>query len=63
MNVCISVCVCRCNSFMGNAVCQKKPLAKPKKPHLSAHKGGSGSRDPQPKRLEEVYTALKQGLK
>ena len=53
---------CRCNSFMGNAVVQKKPASKPKKPHLSGHKGGSGSRDPQPKRLEEVYTALKQGL-
>ncbi|XP_056438070.1 rho family-interacting cell polarization regulator 2 isoform X2 [Gadus chalcogrammus] len=52
----------RCNSFMGNAVVQKKPQSKPKKPHLSGHKGSSGSRDPQPKRLEEVYTALKQGL-
>uniref|UniRef100_A0AAQ5XF88 Rho family-interacting cell polarization regulator 2 n=1 Tax=Amphiprion ocellaris TaxID=80972 RepID=A0AAQ5XF88_AMPOC len=31
-------------------------------PHLSGHKGGSSSREPQPKRLEEVYTALKQGL-
>ncbi|XP_058474769.1 rho family-interacting cell polarization regulator 2 isoform X2 [Solea solea] len=51
----------RCNSFMGNAV-QKKPQSKPKKPNLSGHKGGSSSREPQPKRLEEVYTALKQGL-
>ncbi|KAJ3609564.1 hypothetical protein NHX12_024084 [Muraenolepis orangiensis] len=51
-----------CNSFMGNAVVQKKPQSKPKKPHLSGHKGSSGSRDPQPKRLEEVYTALKHGL-
>uniref|UniRef100_A0A3P8SWH7 Rho family-interacting cell polarization regulator 2 n=1 Tax=Amphiprion percula TaxID=161767 RepID=A0A3P8SWH7_AMPPE len=40
----------------------KKPQSKPKKPHLSGHKGGSSSREPQPKRLEEVYTALKQGL-
>ncbi|CAL8293559.1 unnamed protein product [Merluccius merluccius] len=52
----------RCNSFMGNAVVQKKPQSKPKKPHLSGHKGSNGSRDPQPKRLEEVYTALKRGL-
>ncbi|KAM4630045.1 rho family-interacting cell polarization regulator 2 [Polymixia lowei] len=52
----------RCNSFMGNSVVQKKPQSKPKKPHLSGHKGGSSSREPQPKRLEEVYMALKQGL-
>uniref|UniRef100_A0A7N8WTP8 Rho family-interacting cell polarization regulator 2 n=1 Tax=Mastacembelus armatus TaxID=205130 RepID=A0A7N8WTP8_9TELE len=52
----------RCNSFMGNSAVQKKPQSKPKKPHLSGHKGSSSSRDPQPKRLEEVYTALKQGL-
>uniref|UniRef100_A0A3Q3MUC3 Rho family-interacting cell polarization regulator 2 n=1 Tax=Labrus bergylta TaxID=56723 RepID=A0A3Q3MUC3_9LABR len=52
----------RCNSFMGNSAVQKKPQSKPKKPHLSGHKGGSSSRDPQPKRLEEVYNALKQGL-
>ncbi|XP_037548899.1 rho family-interacting cell polarization regulator 2 [Nematolebias whitei] len=52
----------RCNSFMGNSAVQKKPQSKPKKPHLSGHKGGSSSREPQPRRLEEVYTALKQGL-
>lgn len=52
----------RCNSFMGNSAVQKKPQSKPKKPHLSGHKGGSASREPQPKRLEEVYTALRQGL-
>ncbi|XP_061912564.1 rho family-interacting cell polarization regulator 2 isoform X6 [Entelurus aequoreus] len=52
----------RCNSFMGNSVAQKKPQSKPKKPHLSGHKGGSSSREPQPKRLEEVYISLKQGL-
>ncbi|XP_068189239.1 rho family-interacting cell polarization regulator 2 isoform X2 [Antennarius striatus] len=52
----------RCNSFMGNSAVQKKPQSKPKKPHLSGHKGGSSCREPQPKRLEEVYTALKQGL-
>lgn len=59
----VRACVsCRCNSFMGNTAVQKKPQSKPKKPHLSGHKGGGGSREPQPKRLEEVYTALKQGL-
>ncbi|XP_061598436.1 rho family-interacting cell polarization regulator 2 isoform X2 [Cololabis saira] len=52
----------RCNSFMGNTAVQKKPPSKPKKAHLSGHKGGSSSREPQPKRLEEVYGALKQGL-
>uniref|UniRef100_A0A667WNG2 Rho family-interacting cell polarization regulator 2 n=1 Tax=Myripristis murdjan TaxID=586833 RepID=A0A667WNG2_9TELE len=52
----------RCNSFMGNSAVQKKTQSKPKKPHLSGHKSGSSSREPQPKRLEEVYTALKQGL-
>uniref|UniRef100_A0A147A3G4 Rho family-interacting cell polarization regulator 2 n=1 Tax=Fundulus heteroclitus TaxID=8078 RepID=A0A147A3G4_FUNHE len=52
----------RCNSFMGNSAVPKKPQSKPKKPHLSGHKAGSSSREPQPKRLEEVYTALKQGL-
>uniref|UniRef100_A0A8C5DFW4 Rho family-interacting cell polarization regulator 2 n=1 Tax=Gouania willdenowi TaxID=441366 RepID=A0A8C5DFW4_GOUWI len=52
----------RCNSFMGNSAVQKKPQSKPKKPHLSGHKGSSSSREPQPKRLEEVYAALKQGL-
>lgn len=42
----------------------KKPISKPRKPHLSGHKSSSSSnsRDPQPKRVEEVYGALKQGL-
>uniref|UniRef100_A0AAQ4S653 Rho family-interacting cell polarization regulator 2 n=1 Tax=Gasterosteus aculeatus aculeatus TaxID=481459 RepID=A0AAQ4S653_GASAC len=52
----------RCNSFMGNSAVQKKPQSKPKKTHPAGHKGGSSSREPQPKRLEEVYNALKQGL-
>ena len=56
------VCVCRCNSFMGNTVVQKKPQSKSKKPHLSGHKAASASREPQPKRLDEVYVALKRGL-
>lgn len=59
-----SVCVFRCNSFMGNSAVQKKPISKPRKPHLSGHKSSSSSssREPQPKRVEEVYGALKQGL-
>ncbi|XP_055749513.1 rho family-interacting cell polarization regulator 2-like isoform X4 [Salvelinus fontinalis] len=52
----------RCNSFMGNSAVQKKPTSKPKKPHLSGHKASSGSREPKPERVEEVYGALKQGL-
>ncbi|XP_063041473.1 rho family-interacting cell polarization regulator 2 isoform X2 [Engraulis encrasicolus] len=54
----------RCNSFMGNSVIQKKPSSKAKKPHASAKSSSSSSssRDPQPKRVEEVYSALKQGL-
>nr|XP_005159691.1 protein FAM65B isoform X1 [Danio rerio] len=55
----------RCNSFMGNSAVQKKPISKPRKPHLSGHKSSSSSsssREPQPKRVEEVYSALKQGL-
>uniref|UniRef100_W5KV16 Rho family-interacting cell polarization regulator 2 n=1 Tax=Astyanax mexicanus TaxID=7994 RepID=W5KV16_ASTMX len=53
----------RCNSFMGNSAVQKKPTSKPKKPHLSGHKSSSSSsHEPQPKRVEEVYGALKQGL-
>ncbi|KAL0962015.1 hypothetical protein UPYG_G00334660 [Umbra pygmaea] len=52
----------RCNSFMGNSAVQKKPSSKPKKPHLSGHKSSSSSREPQPKRVEEVYGSLKQGL-
>ncbi|XP_036394874.1 rho family-interacting cell polarization regulator 2-like [Megalops cyprinoides] len=53
----------RCNSFIGNSLVLKKPQAKPKKTQLSGHKGGSNSsREPQPKRVEEVYRALKQGL-
>ncbi|XP_046690374.1 rho family-interacting cell polarization regulator 2 isoform X2 [Silurus meridionalis] len=53
----------RCNSFIGNAVVQKKSLTKTKKPHLCGHKSSSSSsHEPQPKRVEEVYGALKQGL-
>uniref|UniRef100_A0A4W4G348 Rho family-interacting cell polarization regulator 2 n=1 Tax=Electrophorus electricus TaxID=8005 RepID=A0A4W4G348_ELEEL len=54
----------RCNSFMGNTVVQKKLTSKPKKAHLSGHKASSSSscHEPQPRRVEEVYRALKQGL-
>ncbi|XP_058233265.1 rho family-interacting cell polarization regulator 2 isoform X2 [Hemibagrus wyckioides] len=55
----------RCNSFIGNSTAQKKSLTKPKKPHLCGHKSSSSSsssHEPQPKRVEEVYEALKQGL-
>ncbi|XP_036410921.1 rho family-interacting cell polarization regulator 2 [Megalops cyprinoides] len=52
----------RCNSFMGNSAVQKKPQSKPKKTHMAGHKASSSSREPQPKRVEEVYAALKRGL-
>ncbi|KAI1886224.1 hypothetical protein AGOR_G00211790 [Albula goreensis] len=52
----------RCNSFIGNTLVLKKPQSKPKKPHLSGHKASSSSREPHPKRVEEVHGALKQGL-
>ncbi|XP_060798723.1 rho family-interacting cell polarization regulator 2 isoform X2 [Neoarius graeffei] len=53
----------RCNSFIGNSGVQKKSLTKPKKPHLCGHKSSSSSsHEPQPKRVEVVYGALKQGL-
>ncbi|KAJ8334287.1 hypothetical protein SKAU_G00399260 [Synaphobranchus kaupii] len=53
----------RCNSFMGNSAALKKPLSKPKKTHVSGHKASSSSsHEPQPKRVEEVYGALKRGL-
>lgn len=61
---CVFMCVSRCNSFIGNSAAQKKSLTKPKKPHLCGHKSSSSSssHEPQPKRVEEVYGALKQGL-
>ncbi|XP_061102011.1 rho family-interacting cell polarization regulator 2-like isoform X3 [Conger conger] len=52
----------RCNSFIGNTLVLKKPPSKPKKSHQSGHKASSSSREPHPKRVEEVYRALKQGL-
>ncbi|XP_023675876.1 rho family-interacting cell polarization regulator 2 isoform X2 [Paramormyrops kingsleyae] len=52
----------RCNSFMGNSIVQKKPQAKLKKGHASNHKSSSSSHEPQPRRVEEIYGALKRGL-
>ncbi|XP_072008524.1 rho family-interacting cell polarization regulator 2 isoform X2 [Engystomops pustulosus] len=52
----------RCNSFLGNSSVPKKPLAKQKKMHNLGHKSGSSSKEPQPERVEEIYSALKNGL-
>nr|XP_015212728.1 PREDICTED: protein FAM65B isoform X3 [Lepisosteus oculatus] len=52
----------RCNSFIGNSAVPKKPQSKPRKTHLSGHKTSSSSKESQPKRVEEVYGALKRGL-
>ncbi|MGH0164721.1 UNVERIFIED_CONTAM: hypothetical protein FKN15_076059 [Acipenser sinensis] len=51
-----------CNSFISNSVASKKPQSKPKKMHTSGHKTSSTSKESQPKRVEEVYEALKRGL-
>ncbi|XP_036850177.1 rho family-interacting cell polarization regulator 2 isoform X5 [Manis javanica] len=52
----------RCNSFIENASALKKPQAKLKKMHNLGHKNNSAPKEPQPKRMEEVYRALKSGL-
>ncbi|KAI5130378.1 Rho Family-Interacting Cell Polarization Regulator 2 [Manis pentadactyla] len=52
----------RCNSFIENASALKKPQAKLKKMHNLGHKNNSAPKEPQPKRMEEVYRALKNGL-
>ncbi|XP_066572001.1 rho family-interacting cell polarization regulator 2 isoform X1 [Amia ocellicauda] len=52
----------RCNSFIGNSATQKKLQSKTKKGHLSGNKSNSSSKESQPKRVEEVYGALKRGL-
>ncbi|XP_040288815.1 rho family-interacting cell polarization regulator 2 isoform X2 [Bufo bufo] len=51
----------RCSSFLGNASVPKKPQAKQKKMHNLGHKNSS-SKEPQPERVEEIYSALKNGL-
>lgn len=52
----------RCNSFIENGSALKKPQAKLKKMHNLGHKNNSAPKEPQPKRMEEVYRALKSGL-
>ncbi|XP_061050864.1 rho family-interacting cell polarization regulator 2 [Eubalaena glacialis] len=52
----------RCNSFIENPSVLKKPQAKLKKMHNLGHKNSSPPKEPQPKRVEEVYRALKNGL-
>ncbi|KAJ7420686.1 Protein FAM65B [Willisornis vidua] len=52
----------RCNSFIENSSVLKKPQAKVKKMHNLGHKNSTTPKEPQPKRMEEVYRALKRGL-
>ncbi|KAB0404911.1 hypothetical protein E2I00_001220, partial [Balaenoptera physalus] len=52
----------KCNSFIENPSALKKPQAKLKKMHNLGHKNSSPPKEPQPKRVEEVYRALKNGL-
>ncbi|XP_063253847.1 rho family-interacting cell polarization regulator 2 isoform X1 [Prinia subflava] len=52
----------RCNSFIENSSALKKPQAKVKKMHNLGHKNSNTPKEPQPKRMEEVYRALKSGL-
>uniref|UniRef100_A0A8C3WKF9 Rho family-interacting cell polarization regulator 2 n=1 Tax=Catagonus wagneri TaxID=51154 RepID=A0A8C3WKF9_9CETA len=52
----------RCNSFIENSSALKKPQAKLKKMHNLGHKNNSPPKEPQPKKVEEVYRALKNGL-
>ncbi|XP_047929440.2 rho family-interacting cell polarization regulator 2 isoform X4 [Anser cygnoides] len=52
----------RCNSFIENSSALKKPQAKVKKMHNLGHKNSTTPKEPQPKRMEEVYRALKNGL-
>uniref|UniRef100_A0A2K6UHY7 Rho family-interacting cell polarization regulator 2 n=1 Tax=Saimiri boliviensis boliviensis TaxID=39432 RepID=A0A2K6UHY7_SAIBB len=52
----------RCNSFIENPSALKKPQAKLKKMHNLGHKNNNPPKEPQPKRVEEVYRALKNGL-
>ncbi|NXK07700.1 RIPR2 regulator, partial [Herpetotheres cachinnans] len=51
-----------CNSFIENSSALKKPQAKVKKMHNLGHKNSTTPKEPQPKRMEEVYRALKNGL-
>ncbi|KAF0878320.1 RIPR2 regulator, partial [Crocuta crocuta] len=51
-----------CNSFIENPSALKKPQAKLKKMHNLGHKNNNPPKEPQPKRVEEVVRALKNGL-
>ncbi|XP_044539448.1 rho family-interacting cell polarization regulator 2 [Gracilinanus agilis] len=52
----------RCNSFIENTSALKKPQAKLKKMHNLGYKTNGPPKEPQPKRVEEVYRFLKNGL-
>ncbi|XP_027708206.1 rho family-interacting cell polarization regulator 2 isoform X1 [Vombatus ursinus] len=52
----------RCNSFIENTSALKKPQAKLKKMHNLGYKSNSPPKEPQPKRVEDVYRSLKNGL-
>uniref|UniRef100_UPI00398F20BE rho family-interacting cell polarization regulator 2 isoform X1 n=2 Tax=Pristiophorus japonicus TaxID=55135 RepID=UPI00398F20BE len=52
----------RCHSFIGNNGALKKPQGKLKKMNASSHKNNCTPKDVQPKRMEEIYEALKKGL-
>ncbi|XP_051872834.1 rho family-interacting cell polarization regulator 2 isoform X2 [Pristis pectinata] len=52
----------RSHSFIGNNGILKKPQGKLKKMNVSVHKNNSTPKDVQPKRMDEMYEALKKGL-
>ncbi|XP_067913765.1 rho family-interacting cell polarization regulator 2 isoform X2 [Heterodontus francisci] len=52
----------RCHSFIGNNGALKKPPGKLKKMNPSSYKNNCTPKDVQPKRMDEVYEALKKGL-
>ncbi|XP_078395353.1 rho family-interacting cell polarization regulator 2 isoform X1 [Cetorhinus maximus] len=52
----------RSQSFIGNNGALKKPQGKLKKMNASSYKNNCTPKDVQPKRMEEVYEALKKGL-
>ncbi|XP_072880059.1 rho family-interacting cell polarization regulator 2 isoform X1 [Hemitrygon akajei] len=52
----------RSHSFIGNNGILKKPQGKLKKMNASVHKNNTIPKDVQPKRMDEMYEALKKGL-
>ncbi|XP_069769540.1 rho family-interacting cell polarization regulator 2 isoform X2 [Narcine bancroftii] len=52
----------RSHSFIGNNGILKKPQGKIKKMNVSVHKNNCTPKDVQPKRMDEMYEALKKGL-